>query len=410
MRDQIRVLKTREDYDKALGYLGELMGKDLAPDSDEEREFDLLNLVIGNYEAETIAPISVDPVDAILFRMDQQNLKRRHLVPYIGSISKVSEVLNRKRHLSLSMIRRLHEGLGIPAESLIGSSEDDEVNLEEAPTFSYEQFPLKEMQERGYFGSFECGTGELKTYAEDLIRGFSGGLPKFAQTPAFLRANLTQSGQRKMNEYGLIAWRMSVLKFARDLGVHKKPYKPGVLSDEVLRDLAKLSTFKDGPLLAQEALASLGISLVFVRHFKHTYLDGAAMMIEDRPVIGMTLRHNRLDNFWFVLMHELVHVQRHLTSERNFISDDFDDAERRGDVIEKEANDGARDALIPRSQWTNSPAATTYARADAEALASALRIHPAIVAGRVRHETGNWRLLSGLASTLIEWHDKGAIH
>ena len=134
------------------------------------------------------------------------------------------------------------------------------------------------------------------------------------------------------------------------------------------------------------------------------------MMIEDRSVIGMTLRHNRLDNFWFVLRHELVHVQRHLTSERNFIADDFDDAERRGDVIEKEANDGARDALIPCSQWTNSPVATTHARADAEALASALRIHPAIVAGRVRHETGNWRLLSGLASTLIEWNDEGAIH
>ena len=172
----------------------------------------------------------------------------------------------------------------------------------------------------------------------------------------------------------------------------------------------RLSKFKRSPVLAQEFLASLGIALVFVGHFKKTFLDGAAMMLDGRPVIGMTLRHRRLDNFWFVLLHELMHVKLHLQEADDFIDDDFDDSTRRQSTQELEADDGASDALIPKEVWQGAPVAKTRLKADALALASQLGIHPAIVAGRVGHEAKDWRLLSGLSRTPIDDLGEGVVH
>ncbi len=80
---------------------------------------ELLFLVIGDYEEKHFPMDSPDPIEVIKFMMDQQGLKKKDLIPYIGSASKVTEVLNGARSLSLSMIRRLSEGLGIPADILI---------------------------------------------------------------------------------------------------------------------------------------------------------------------------------------------------------------------------------------------------------------------------------------------------
>jgi HTH-type transcriptional regulator/antitoxin HigA len=96
-----------------------LMNADPQLGSQDADELDLLALLIERYERKQF-PIDVPgPLDAIRFRMDQQGLKKKDLIPYIGSASKVTEVLNGTRNLSLNMIRRLTDGLGIPADILI---------------------------------------------------------------------------------------------------------------------------------------------------------------------------------------------------------------------------------------------------------------------------------------------------
>jgi HTH-type transcriptional regulator/antitoxin HigA len=124
MNTPIRVLKTEGDYSAAVARLSALMDKNPPSGSAEDAEVELLALVIQSYETSRFPPSPPDPVEAILFRMDQQRLSRKDLVPYIGSVSKVSEVLGRKRPLSLAMIRRLHGGLGIAADVLIGEAID----------------------------------------------------------------------------------------------------------------------------------------------------------------------------------------------------------------------------------------------------------------------------------------------
>jgi HTH-type transcriptional regulator/antitoxin HigA len=112
-----KVIKTQADYQAALAYLETLM--DAEPGTSQEEELELFAVLLDNYEREHF-PIGLpDPVEAIKFRMEQQGLTRRDLEPFIGSQSKVSEVLNRKRSLSVAMIRALYIGLDIPAEVLL---------------------------------------------------------------------------------------------------------------------------------------------------------------------------------------------------------------------------------------------------------------------------------------------------
>lgn len=119
IRTNWHVLKNSEDHASAIARLIELAASDLKPGTEDFDEFELLGLLIEHYENHAFPMDKPDPIEAIKFRMDQQGLTQADMRQFIGSTSKVSEVLNRKRPLSLSMIRRLHDGLGIPADILI---------------------------------------------------------------------------------------------------------------------------------------------------------------------------------------------------------------------------------------------------------------------------------------------------
>lgn len=394
MEQQVKVIKTQRDYDAAIVRLSALMDEDVSPGSIEEAELELLALVIESYERSRVLPVAPDPIEAILFRMDQFGLKKVDLVPYIGSLPKVSEVLARKRPLNLAMIRKLHSGLGIPADVLLAQT-DDSMDLNEPLAYDVARFPFKEMFARGYFDGFDGSLREAKDQREELVRRFMRGIDVHAIHLTRLRAPLHQSGSRLMDDYAVLTWHVAVLKKARRLKF-TSVYVQGSVTDERLRELARLSRFEQGPRLAQEFLADMGIALVLEDHFSKTYLDGAAMVDGDRPVIALTLRHDRLDNFWFALLHELVHVQKHLGPDNSFIADNLDDKVHQQTAEEREADDGARNILIPQADWAASGLSAKPSMDAAIALADKLRIHPAIVAGRVRYETGNWRMLSSI--------------
>lgn len=120
MEMKFNIIKTEEDYQSALTQIERLM--DAAPESSEEDELNLWTLLVEQYETEHYPIDAPDPVEAIKFRMDQLGLKQKDLTVYFSSKSKVSEVLNYKRPLSLAMIRNLNRHLGIPAEVLVRES------------------------------------------------------------------------------------------------------------------------------------------------------------------------------------------------------------------------------------------------------------------------------------------------
>ena len=116
---EIKAIRTEADYIAALREVSALIDLDPASDSPEGERLEVLGTLVQAYEAKHYPIDPADPIEAIKFRMDQSGLSVKDLVPYIGPPNRVYEVLSYKRPLSLNMIRRLSEGLHIPAEVLI---------------------------------------------------------------------------------------------------------------------------------------------------------------------------------------------------------------------------------------------------------------------------------------------------
>ena len=113
----IRPIKTEQDYNTAISRIEELWGT--KKDSLEGDEFDLLVTIVESYELKHYPIAPPDPIDAIKFRMEQMGMTSADMVKYLGSQSRVSEILSRKRRLTLGMIKSLYKGLKIPAEILL---------------------------------------------------------------------------------------------------------------------------------------------------------------------------------------------------------------------------------------------------------------------------------------------------
>ena len=117
----LKLIRTKKEHDKALERLEKLMTANPEEATPEAEELELLAILIEYYE-DKIHPIPApDPIEAIKFRMEQMGLSRKDLEEYIGSRARVSEILNHKRNLTLPMIKKLHAGLDIPTDMLIGA-------------------------------------------------------------------------------------------------------------------------------------------------------------------------------------------------------------------------------------------------------------------------------------------------
>ncbi|MCG3760757.1 ImmA/IrrE family metallo-endopeptidase [Vibrio cincinnatiensis] len=202
--------------------------------------------------------------------------------------------------------------------------------------------------------------------------------------------------EKSARQASLFAWETKILSEAqsviRENKVEFTEYNPAWISELLI-----LTKAPDGPLIAQQLLLEKGIVLVIEKHLQQTYLDGAAMLSEEGfPVIGMTLRHNRIDNFWFVLFHELAHVYLHLLTNKFpvFLDEKVGEGDDSDDPLENEANDFARNTLITPEKWAAcvSPVMTTSKAVEIDA--KNLDIHPAIVAGRIRFEKNDYTILN----------------
>jgi len=112
----IKPIKNEEDYTHALRYIENLM--DAKPNTPQMDELEVLTTLVESYEEEYYKIEAPDPIEAIKFRMEQEGLKQKDLISIVGSKSRVSEILNKKRKLTIEMIRNLHNQLHIPIESL----------------------------------------------------------------------------------------------------------------------------------------------------------------------------------------------------------------------------------------------------------------------------------------------------
>ena len=392
----VKPIRTEKDYEAALARVDELM--DAAPGSSEGDELDVLVDLVELYESKHEPMGYPSPLAAIEFRMDQGGLSPRDLIPFIGSRAKVSEVLSGKRAITMPMARALHEHLGIPADVLL--RQPGTVLDETLADLEWTRFPLKAMAKLKWFPDGP----DLAERAEELIGALierAGG--RDVVGTALYRKNDHLRVNAKMDPYALKAWCWQILARVNE-NPPKANYVCGTVTLDFLKKVARLSGSEDGPRLAKDFLAENGIALATERHLPRTYLDGVALRLGDgRPVIGLTLRYDRIDHFWFCLLHELAHVGRHM--DHNQGAAFFDDLtlrtveRKRENPREAQADEWAEEALIPWAEWKASAVRDRPTSMAVMNLANVLQVHPAIIAGKVRYERQNHRLLSQFVGT-----------
>lgn len=385
-----RIIKSAELYRTYLAEVERLVTEDPLPGTVEGDRLELLAKLVEDYERERFKFDRPDPVDAIAFRMKEQGLKQKDLAPLLGGKNRVSEVLSRKRPLTLAMVRALTDALKIPAELLI--QEPEGTGYEARSELHEDEIPMSYMVKSGWFGDDD--TTRLTTGA--IVQRYL----KPERGPPYLRRTTTFGATPRTNKQNLRMWVSKVRELAYASSATRGVCKPNTLNEGFLSYVAGLSWSERGPILARDFLAEKGIALVFLPALPHTKLDGAAMVDRDgAPIVGLTVRHDRLDNFWFTLLHELVHVWKHLPDKDTAITDESIEEGRDDDAKEVEANRLARDIFIPRAIWQRSEAFLRPSVQSIRELADTLHISPAIVAGRLRHEKTGYGAFSRLVGS-----------
>lgn len=391
----IKIITNEKEHQQAFELLMSLTETNPVVGSKESDLIEVLSLLIETFEKKEFPIELPDPVSAIEFRMDQEGLTRKDMTQYLGSKSRVSEILNRNKNLSLSMIRSLHQGLGISYDVLM---QQQKFELDYSSN-DYGDFPIKAAFKEGYFHKWASSITEAKEKAEEIVKELFTpvGIKPFDVSEAHLRKSIVHSNNKKVDELALSMWQAQVLTIAKEENVQKCDIDS--INLDFMRSILQLSRLNNGPLIAKEELAKNGIHLVFQRHLPKTYLDGAAMWgVDENPVIGITARYDRLDNFWFVLMHELAHVSLHLKDTTNKPFFDDLDGNPISDNKEDEADELALSALMPEAEWQNYLDLLTSPES-VVALAKRFNVSESIIAGRYRKDKKDYRIFNRLVGS-----------
>jgi HTH-type transcriptional regulator / antitoxin HigA len=366
----IKPIRSEQDYDVALEVAAELI---VRKDEKSRDDLEILQTLIERWEAVRWTMPAPTPIQAIRFRMDQLGLTAKDMKPYLGSKSRVSEILNGQRQLTIDQVRALNRHLRIPAESLIGEAKHEPPQKPSTAS----KAAIEKLRSLGMLTPRE-GIDAFLTRARSI-----------SPAMAMLRKSRTDRTNAKTDLGALEAWCAAVLLIAEGKTLPKRAKR--AWDPETARRLAQLSRQSKGIALVEAELAKLGIILVVLDHLPGTFLDGAAICRGDgAPVIALTLRHDRLDNFWFTLLHEFAHVSCHLGDGTEIIVDDLEVSS--SDVMEAEADAFAREALIPAKVWET--VSSDLGTEELEAVAAKAGVHPAIVAGRWRWENQDYRRFS----------------
>lgn len=254
-------------------------------------------------------------------------------------------------------------------------------------------FPVSEMFKRGYFEDFTGTAAQARKSADDLLPAFFRVAAYDWAPSAFHRRSVRASTNTQ--QAALAAWEARVSTLAE----RRRPivaFDPAKVTADWVRGLVALSPRADGPKCAEAYLRDAGIALVVEPHLPGTLLDGAALRTASNQfIVALTVRHDRLDNFWFTLLHEIGHLALHIRTDR--YSAIFDETESPDQSpIEAEADLFAQEALLPMDQWKLCVSRFSRTERAVETDAAKLGIHPAIIAGRIRREAGDYTLFRTL--------------
>ncbi len=171
------------------------------------------------------------------------------------------------------------------------------------------------------------------------------------------------------------------------------------LTNGALKELSELSLDARNLSVVSSHLLRHGIILIYLPQTSGMRTDGVLFRLSSgNPVIGMSLRYNRYDYYWFTLMHELSHVALHFNGMNSPHFDCLEDTDKA--LMELEADKLAKDTLISRNDWRTASARKSFTEQELLSCAQNLSIHPAILAGMIRYDTGNYKIFSSTVQAI----------
>ena len=338
------------------------------------------------------APGLHDLPDILIKARIARGMSQKELADFLGLKEQQIQRYEAERYRSASLDRLMEVAGALNVQisesaELLGDGQLGEVDPSASTTF-----PIAEMFKRGWFEDFSGSLAEARKSADMLIPQFFRNANAAWMSVALHRKSV-RTGSR-VHEPAMAVWEARVLTIA-DRNPPACEFVPARATSEWINALVHLSAEPDGPKRVEDHLRIAGIVLVIEPHLPGTHLDGAAMRSANKTaIVGMTLRHDRLDNFWFTLLHEVAHLVLHINNEFTTIFDDTESLDSSN--IEVEADQFAQEALLSSDMWHT--CLSRFTRTEKAVLADAkrLNISPAIIAGRIRRDAKDFTLLRSL--------------
>jgi HTH-type transcriptional regulator/antitoxin HigA len=368
-----------------------------------------------------MAPLKTAPVDHpgtfITEELEARGWSQSDLAYILGmSAQQLNPLLNGKANITPDMAAALGEAFDMPAEFFANLQKLYELNRVKPVDPGVRtraswvtHFPVRDMIKRGWIEDTEPGLLDLQ-----MLRFFEKN--RVEDIPFVGGGKIDAHAAKKSSGYDSIteaqyAWLYRVMKIAR---MQNAPlYSEDTLRKNLSRIRAHLLD-KDDLIRIPDILHTCGVRFALVEALPKSKIDGVCVWVDDQPAIGMTTRLDRLDNFAFVLRHEIEHVLRGDGREVSFVPVDEIDASNFDEAAdkpqeEKRADDAAADFCIPRAQLASFLArkGQFISEQDVIGFAARLEIHPAIVVGQIQHRRQNYAWLrkyqTGIRNYLMDW-------
>ena len=330
--------------------------------------------------------------------MEARGWIQRDLAFVLGcSEQSLNTIMSGKRGISSDMAKALGKALDVPAEffanlqqafDLARAHEPDEGVAVRAQLQA--RFPVREMIKRAWIEQSDAGLLESQ-----LVRFFE--VDDAAGIPYMPHAAKRSFFQDRNIPPAQLAWLFRVRQIARSISV---PEYSGARLRRALGDLLELLYAPDEARSVPKILMECGVRFVLVEKLPGTKIDGVCFWLDSRsPVIGMSLRHDRIDNFWFVLRHEIEHVLREHGQQTEMLDDLDGPMAAMDDSVpedERVANLAASDFCAPREKLTSFMIRKHpfYYEKDVIALARILNRHPGLIVGQMRKAMNRWDYLT----------------
>ena len=343
---------------------------------------------------------AIHPGETLKDELDAREISQTDFATDIGILpNQLNEVIKGKRNITADFALLLEKALKIEADFWMRLQSSYELDVSRVKEKNIQKFSqverwntIKTYVPVNYYkkqGLLTDSLADNESKVKEIYNVHNiDGIINATSKPCYAR--FKKSTALSESIINVVGWQKLVEYNAKQINVGTFEPKQ---KDNLIDELKKISKKKDLVTNTAKLLSKSGIKLIIQDKPDKAPIDGMAFWSDKNPAIGVTLRHQRIDNFIFTIMHELGHIYLHLSKDKKkeFIEDLDDHAYMSKNPEENEANEFARNNLIAPAKWEEFKMNHfSIEDEDIEKLAIELKIHPAIIRGRVCHENHNY--------------------